>query len=207
MTNQVLPIKTEKLLTKLKSTVGLSGFYLAGGTGLALHYNHRQSVDLDWFTPKSFKTKLLIKKLQKIGDFELINEDENTVEGILDGVKVSFMSYPYALLKKIAVVNGVRVASVSDIAVMKLSAIAGRNTKKDFIDLYFYLQKEKTDLFGLLQLLKKKFGGLRYDIHHLVKTLVFFTDADKEPMPTMSANVNWNEVKNFFVKEVRTPPF
>lgn len=203
MTNQVLPIKTEKLLAKLISAPGLRGFYLAGGTGLALHYNHRQSVDLDWFTPKSFKTKLLIKKLQKIGDFELINEDENTIEGILDGVKVSFMSYPYRLIKKLVVVGGAKVASVQDIAVMKLSAIAGRNTKKDFIDLYFYLQKEKTDLSGLLQLLKKKFGGLRYDVHHLIKTLSYFSEADKEPMPVMLVDVNWSEVKNFFVKEVR----
>lgn len=196
--------KAVKLLTRFDASPWLKNFYLAGGTALALYYGHRQSVDLDWFTQKPINTKQLIKKLATMGNFTLLKEETNTVEGILDGVKISFMTYPYPLLEKTKKLHTtLRLASLKDIAVMKAEAIAGRNTKKDFIDVYTYLHHEKSDLKNLFSSISKKFKGMHYDFYHLCKSLVYFVDADKEPMPLMIEKIDWTTVKNFFVKEIK----
>jgi len=201
---ETLARDTKKLLDKIKDQNWLKEFYLAGGTALALYLGHRQSIDLDWFTPKSFNTKILLKKLQKIGRFELINEEENTLEGYLDGVKLSFMTYPYGLLdKKEKLFGQVFLASKLDIALMKLSAIAGRNAKKDFIDLYYYLQIEQTNLSNLFQQTSKKFKGIDYDIIHVCKSLIYFKEAEEQPDPKMLIKITWPKVKAFWQAEVK----
>lgn len=201
---ETLASKTKLVLAKLGKNNWLKNYYLAGGTALALQFGHRQSVDLDFFTVKTINTNLLIKKVSRAGRFTLLKEEENTVEGILDGVKVSFMIYPYIFLKKtLKFDNNVNLASATDIALMKLNAIAGRNVKKDFIDLYYFLNKEKKDLFWLFAQMKNKYRGLDYDVMHLYKSLVYFVEADKEPMPKMLCKINWAVVKDFFIKEVK----
>lgn len=197
---ETLAPATSKLLNKIQKNSLFSVFYLAGGTALALQYGHRQSVDLDWFTADSINTKTLIKKLSAIGNFELLNEEANTVEGYLDKVKVSFMTYPYPLLnKKIKLFGKIHLASNLDIAVMKLAAISGRNTKKDFIDLYWYLQAEKSDLTRLFAKMRLKFSDAKYDIVHVCKSLVYFKEAETQPMPIMLAAVSWEKIKKYFI--------
>lgn len=201
---ETLAPKTKLVLAKLGRNDWLKNYYLAGGTSLALQFGHRQSVDLDFFTTKTINTNLLIKKISRTGSFKLLKEEENTVEGILDGVKVSFMTYPYIFLKKtLKFDNNVNLASATDIALMKLNAIAGRNAKKDFIDLYYFLDKGKKDLFWLFAQMKNKYKGLDYDVMHLYKSLVYFVEADKEPMPKMLCTIDWPWIKNFFIKEVK----
>lgn len=200
---ETLALDTKKLLEKIKDVDWLKDFYLAGGTALALQLGHRQSIDLDWFTFNKFSTKILLNKLKKIGRFTLLNEDENTLEGFLDGVKLSFMTYPYVLLnKKDKFFGKVFLASKLDIALMKLTAISGRNARKDFIDLYYYLHKEKTDLFGLFAQMKKKFKGIDYDVAHICKSLVYFKEADEQSEPVMLIKISWPKIKAFFVTAV-----
>ncbi len=201
---QTLAPDTSLLLQKLTDKKFLHDFYLAGGTALALQLGHRQSVDLDWFRSENIKTKELIKTLSRRGFFELVNEEENTVEGILDKVKVSFMTYPYTLLKKKIKYNkGVELADQLDIAIMKLGAIAGRNSKKDFIDLYFFLQANNVNLTWLFKNVNKKFKGVKYDPYHIYKSLVYFDEADVDPDPKMMLNFNWEKIKKFFKTEVK----
>jgi predicted nucleotidyltransferase component of viral defense system len=201
---ETLAPKTSKLLTKISDQKWLKDYYLAGGTALALQYGHRQSVDLDFFIAKNINTPALVAKLGLLGDWQLLREEENTVEGLLDGVKISFMTYPYVFLaEKIKFSDNIFLASTLDIALMKLNAIAGRNTRKDFIDLYFFLHQEKRDLVWLFAQMKKKYQGLNYDVMHLYKSLIYFVDADKEPMPNLLVKVDWIEVKKFFVLGVK----
>jgi len=202
MHEETLAPKTKKLLEKLSREKWLRNYYLAGGTALALHYGHRESVDLDWFVAKNIKTKDLLNKLSCLGKFVILQEEENTVEGVLDGVKLSFMTFPYILLNDFSLYKEVYLASPLDIALMKLSAISGRNTKKDFIDLYYFLHEENMDLSVLLNKMKKKYKGLNYEILHILKSLVYFVEADKEPMPKMLEDIDWKGVKKFFEKEV-----
>lgn len=193
---------THSVFQKLQKASFLKKFYLAGGTALALQYGHRESVDLDFFCSKSFRTESVIAALSKLGKFKLVNEEENTVDGILDGVKVSFFSYPYKLIRKMKSLEGVAVASVADIACMKINAIAGRNARKDFVDLYFILDHEGWRVEDVLHLCDKKFGSARRDLYHVLKALVFFEEADAQPEVVTNPVVKWGAVKKFFVKEV-----
>ena len=203
MFDNTLSPPTKKLLALLKNTRWLNKYYLAGGTALAMHYGHRQSVDLDWFTTSHINLPVLLKNLSAVGQFEVLNKTEDTLEGILAGVKVSFMTYPYHLLASPVTWAKINIAASLDIAIMKLGAIADRNTKKDFIDLFIFLENEKMPLSALLVKARQKFAGVSYDSYHLYKALTYFVDADQEAMPKMFINLKWKKVKDFFTREVK----
>lgn len=178
-------------------------FYLAGGTALALLIGHRISLDFDLF---SLSNKLQEMERTKIvtmlGNSNLLirESSEGTLHITLDGIFISLFSYPYKLLDKPSGTwVGIKVASILDIAAMKLSAIQGRGSRKDFIDLYFI--SKKIPLIELLQAAEKKFNTQDNFLSQTCKALVYFEDADREPMPKMKAQVSWPEIKLFFKNE------
>lgn len=203
MFENTLAPATKKLLQKLTDQNWRGDFYLAGDTALAMQYGHRQSIDLDWFTSSHINLPQLLKNVSAVGSYEVLNQTKDTLEGVLENVKVSFMTYPYPLIKKPILWQGVALAAPLDIAIMKLGAVAGRNTKKDFIDLYIFLEKEQTTLAYLLAAADKKFTGANFDRYHLYKSLAYFDDADQEPMPKMLIALDWKKIKNFFLQEVK----
>jgi len=84
-------------------------------------------------------------------------------------------------------------AGIEDIAAMKLEAIAGRGSKKDFVDMFFILNQFTLEQIFSFHALK--YGvGLSNQYHHL-KSLVYFNDADEEAMPLMTSPLNWDMVK------------
>jgi hypothetical protein len=85
---------------------------------------------------------------------------------------------------------------------MKVVAMGSRGSRKDFVDLFFYL-KGGASLDGVLSLLTRRFQDVDYNTYHLLKSLVYFADAEEEPMPRMIRPVTWDEVKEFLVAEVR----
>jgi len=85
---------------------------------------------------------------------------------------------------------------------MKISAISARGAKKDFVDLFFICQK-KAPLKELLKLFKRKYRSVDYNITHILKSLVYFEDAKKDPMPKMMKKIAWNDIQEFFIKEVK----
>lgn len=99
-------------------------------------------------------------------------------------------------------IEGISVADARDIGCMKISAISSRGSKKDFVDLFFICQKV-TPLATLLDLFKKKYKGVDYNMAHILKSLVYFEDAEKEPMPRMLIKISWNEIKKFFKEEIK----
>lgn len=198
---EILPKEQIKLLEALSSQTFIYDFYLAGGTCLALQIGHRKSIDFDFFIQADFDTSSLINILTQIGSFERENEESNTINGRLNGVRISFFGYRYVVIDIFKTYNNIRLAGLKDIAAMKLEAIAGRGSKKDFIDLYFLLQQfSLEDIFSFH---KKKYGiGLSNQYHHL-KSLVYFTDADPEAMPVMVHPLKWNDVKNQIISVAR----
>ena len=79
---------------------------------------------------------------------------------------------------------------------MKLEAIAGRGTKRDFVDCYVIAQQ--IPLKELLVFFEQKYSGLQYNMMHVYKSLVYFDDADGDPMPEMRTSVPWEDIKRFF---------
>lgn len=176
--------------------------YLAGGSALALHYDHRISIDFDFFTPTHFVGKEIIQELNKIGAFMLQETAEkDTLLGLFNRVKFSLFLYEYPLVKKPVLFSNIPIVSPEDIAAMKLAAVMDRGTKKDFVDLYF-LSKRGISLDNAFGYYEKKYKALANNVYSLVKALTYFDDADGSEMPKMIIKINWEEVKNFFKKEV-----
>jgi len=202
MSQEILSKKTKTNLETLKEENALRDFYLAGGTGLALQLKHRLSLDLDFFTKKEIDTKILIQKIKKLGRFSIEKEDEDSLIGRFKGTRISFLKYDYPCLFSFKDFQGIKVADSRDIGCMKISAIASRGSKKDFIDLFFICQKI-ISLEKLLKLFAKKYKSVNYNIMHILKSLVYFEDAEKDPMPKMIIPISWKEIKEFFKKEVK----
>ncbi len=197
MPNQIISKKTRRNLELLKKSKLLDDFYLAGGTGLALQLEHRLSMDLDFFNKKSINTQSLKNNLQALGTLSITKEDKDTLNGVFNGTEIMFLKYSYPLLFPLQKKKDITIADIRDIGCMKISSVSGRGTRKDFIDLYF-ICKDVVSFKELLKLFKKKYKSINYNMVHILKSLTYFNDAEKDPMPNMLKPVDWAKVKCFF---------
>lgn len=195
----VIPASTESTISALRNAALLDGFYLAGGTALALQYGHRLSVDLDFFSPEHFDEESLLARLKDILGFALVSRAPYTLHATVGNTKISFLGYAYPVLYPTNPFLGMAIADPRDLACMKLSAIASRGTKRDFIDLYESVKR--LGLAEIFTLFDAKFAGTNYSRIHLLKSLTFFADAEKDPMPHMLIELDWEQVKQFFLRE------
>ena len=192
---ETLPTKTAILLAELRSRKleFLNQFYLSGGTALSLQLGHRESEDLDFFSETDFETLIIEQELEKVGKLESRETFKNTLNCVLRGVKLQFLGYPYPLLEPFVGFEELRLSSVIDIACTKLQTIGARGSKKDFIDLYIIF--ETYTLQELLDLMKRKYVSTDFSLTHILKSLIYFEDAELEPMPRLHRDIEWEDVK------------
>ena len=196
---RVIPASTEASLCALRDARLLDRFYLAGGTGLALQFGHRLSLDLDFFAKEQFDEEMLLQRVQALDGFALVAKAPYTLHATVQETKVSFLGYAYPVLFPTNPFLEVAVADPRDIACMKVSAVAGRGTKRDFVDLY--LCAKQYGLKEILRLFDQKFAQTHYSRIHILKSLTFFSDAEKDPMPHMLVPLDWDTAKQFFLLE------
>lgn len=189
---------TLALLKKMMGLPAFQQFNLVGGTALALQIGHRVSIDLDFFTSHEFDSAQLIIELERLGKLEVLVDKPPFLQVRLDDVKLDFLKYPYPFVQEFIDAEGVRLASVENISVMKLLAIARRGVKKDFVDLYFIL--ERYSLGELVQLFESKLPNI--DMFHILKSLSYFEDADVEADPKMLVKVSWAKIKEEITRKV-----
>lgn len=187
----------QDVLRSLGPVAAQNEFYLGGGTAIALHLGHRRSVDFDWFTRERIADPMeLAQKLRDEGiAFATGSVDRATLHGTVSGVRVSFFEYRYPLLQPLGAWSryGCSLADLDDLACMKLSAIAQRGAKKDFVDLYA-LVTDHRPLLELINLYRRKYST--DDIAHLLYALTYFDDADGEQMPMLLWELDWETIKN-----------
>jgi len=173
-------------------------FILVGGTSLALQLGHRNSVDIDLFGNQSIDKDVFEEKLKTFGITEVKQSTKNIFISSVNDIKVDFVNYNYPLLKPFSTIESIRLASLEDIAAMKLNAIMGRGSKKDFIDLYFLLKE-----FSISEILNfytdKYSDGSKFLV---LKSLIYFQDADIQPQPQMYKDFNWETCKKTITTEV-----
>lgn len=190
-----------KVLRKLGFSKSDS-FYLAGGTALALQMGHRRSTDLDFYTKKEFDYKELRGKLEKnLKEAIFIRGGEGTLIMRLDRVASSFFYYPYPLIFPfVEFENFPPIASIKDIAAMKMIAIGDRGTKRDFYDVYFLLKK--FSLEEIFAWVKKKYP--KYNIYPAVRGLTYFKDAQEKSQRRtyLIKYVSWLRVKKTLIQKV-----
>ena len=197
----ILDKKRIEILPKLKEFK--KDFYLAGGTGLAFQLGHRDSIDFDFFCNKDLDNIKLFTKIQEVFEgYKIVKtqDEKNTLSIMIDdNIKISFFSYKYKLVDKLIENEYFKIASILDIACMKLSAVVSRTTNKDYIDLYFILQK--ISLKEVLEKLKIKMPELSRGL--VLKSLVYFKDIRREKIKFKNNNnITFKMVQEFLVKEV-----
>jgi len=179
-------------------------FYLAGGTALALCIGHRRSVDLDFFSsvdPVSRATRQeIIHAFAPLGG-QTLEDTEGHLLLEARGVHVGFFGYGYPLLATTNSVEGVALAGILDIGLMKLDALISRASRKDFYDLYWIAREVSLD--ALLARGPEKYPHARDFELLAVESLVFFDNADRDLAPALLVDVPWEDVKRFFRAEAR----
>ena len=180
-----------------------NGWYLAGGTALALQTGNRLSVDLDFFTTaRDFKNEIFLKNFSNNKDWKIDFEEDNTIYGTLLGCKVSFIAYPFFIPKQDYIKYGyINILKPKDIAVMKVIAVSQRGKKRDFYDL-FWIAKNLEPLGDVIKRLKEQYPSVAHDYNHILKSLVYFEDAENDPEPVINFKISWKEVKDFFEREI-----
>ena len=195
--------ETLGLLNNLSNKSELKQFFLVGGTAVALHIGHRISVDLDFFTKKDINTDNLKFFLNNNYSIIKTSTDINTLSCFINYkkkiIKVDFISYKYNLLKPIKNIDNIKLLELEDLIPMKLSAIAGRGSKKDFYDIFFLF--DKYSLTEMLEFFRHKYKT--ENVFHVIKSLTYFEDADNEPDAILLKNADWDTVKKKIISEVK----
>ncbi len=180
------------------------GFYLAGGTALALQIKHRTSLDFDFYTEKEFIPENIIDLFQKeTKETVIVQTGKGTLITHIKKSEVSLFHYPYPLLAPSIETENLNLASLKDIAAMKLIAIIQRGKRRDFFDLYFLAKS--LGLEEIFNLTKIKYPP--FNPYLALQALTYFEDAKKEDLNKRGIvffeSVSWGKVKDFFIKEVR----
>lgn len=197
---QTIHPNTLELLKQLASQPELTQTRLVGGTALALQYGHRQSIDLDFFGVLPEDKDELIELARRVGDVLVTNRTKMIVQTVINQVKVDFVDYSrYAWIDEPIQGEGFVLASDKDIAAMKVNAIIGRGTRKDFIDLYVLLQHYSlTEIMGFY---KQKYP--EFSEYRALLSMTYFDDAEMQDMPKMFIDTPWEEMKSTIIQAVK----
>jgi hypothetical protein len=171
------------------------GAYLAGGTALALYFGHRQSEDFDWFTPNTIPPAGLLGDVEALGfAVDVQQNTEGTFLGLVGGVKFSVFRYRYDLLAPTIRFNGCQLASLRDLAAMKLAALCGRATKKDYVDVHALMSLGRIPLSAMASAFVMKFPT--GDPIAAIRAVGYFQDVEKQTMPRMLNKTTWKNMRD-----------
>ena len=194
-----------KLLKDIIETVTIPTYYMIGGTALSLQMRLRESFDFDFCVPTQFNNELLLEELGKIGEMKVKQNQSGTCDVILNGIQVSFFYYPNKIINELVKpqeMPKLKMASILDIAIMKVVAIGGRGAKKDFFDLYNIINKCKISIKELAEGLIEKCSN-KTNYVNIIMGLSYFEDAEQEILPKTFVEYNWEEIKEFFINYQR----
>lgn len=172
---EVLNDRQKKLLPLIRLFFGK--FYLVGGTAIALQLGHRRSIDFDLFSFEKIdqrKIRNLIAKNHKISKTIIDNPDEYTV--VADGVKLTFLHYPFKIKTNRKFNDYIRMPDLKTLAAMKAYALGRRAKWKDYVDLYWIMEKN-CGLAEIIKTAKAIFGG-EFNEKNFREQLAYFKDID-----------------------------
>jgi len=204
MHSEILDSKRLEILKEL-AFLKEGGCYLAGGTALALQIGHRTSLDFDFCNSQHFDSGELFSKLQTVFGGRIVerHREEDTLTGDIDGIHFSFFWYKYPLIRESKEFEGTLLASVEDIAAMKIIAIVQRGTRRDFIDIYYLLKR--VDLDTLFFWTEEKYPN--FNRYSGLRGITYFEDAEKRTdesrITIFDKSLTWEDVKKAIFEKVR----
>ena len=181
----------------------INAFFLVGGTALSLQIGHRISIDIDLFSEKSFDESVLSEYLESQKRLRLNYIARRTIKGQIDGIQVDLITHAYPLVDDLIFEEGVRMASLKDIAAMKLNAIVGNGTRvKDFIDIAWL--SSSFSLTDMVSFYEKKYQAKNPFI--TLKALSFHTEINfNEPIKFHSGVYSWKPIAARIAQMVKAP--
>ena len=177
-------------------------FYRGGGTALALQMGHRRSIDLDFFSESDevhARTRQTLIRAFSARHAQIIESVDGNLLLLTDGLHIGFFSYGYPLLEPVWMVENIRLASLLDLGLMKLDAVIGRGSRKDFYDLYIITRQ--IPLQNLLHAGERKYPQVRDFQLMALEGILRFDNADRDHQPEMLADLPWENVRSFFVEQ------
>ncbi len=205
---QILTKEQRVILAEVKKEPFFERFYFTGGTALSAFYlHHRYSEDLDFFTEKEIDTQDvfdLVDSWSKKHSFTFTSEFHQVVYIFMltfkskEILKVDFGRYPHKRIEQNNIIDGLKIDSLADIAVNKLLTVTQRSTVKDFVDLYFLL--EKFTLWDLIQGVRIKF---RMELEPYILASHFLKVEDFDYLPRMIKPLTIDELKSFFREKAK----
>ncbi len=198
---QTVESNTLELLRSLMQKEYLNSFVLVGGTALALQLGNRKSIDLDLFSNTDFSSNELLISL--LDDYQIVvnNQLSQTLISTINEVEVDFIKFHYPFIRPIVIIENIRMASLEDIAAMKLDAITGRGSKKDFYDLFFLLKQYSID--ELFSFYTEKYP--HQTTFHVARSLTYFEDAEMQPNPVVfDKTITWEVVKQTIISSIQS---
>lgn len=180
------------------------GFYLAGGTALALQIGHRESQDFDFFSQMT-DIEPIRAWIEVMPDAVIRDADAQTIHAEIAEVKVSFIAgYRYPLLLSAVRAGNLEIASVMDIALMKMLAITHRATLRDYLDLSVILRHHCT-LEELIEKSMEKYGPT-FNVMLCLRAMVHFDDLDPETPRILDSSLkkSWKKILQDSVKKIAT---
>ena len=195
--------KTKNLLLKLITNCEfLDKYVLVGGSALALHLCHRKSEDLDFFTfNDDFDKQEILRYIQSFDNKEIINQTDEQIDILLDGVKVTFFNAKWEFLRpqKIEKFN---LSSIEQISAMKVNTLFLRATYRDYYDLYF-LAKSGISLKEMFEYSKYIVEGLTFKLFSIA--LVYIDDIEDDNIGYLepTKQISKEKIRDFFQERLQ----
>lgn len=184
--------KVFSLLRRLMKWPYLEQFSLGGGTALALQFGHRESTDLDLFTDNEFDSLVIQNALQsEFADCSIVNITPGSLRAYMGGVKADILKHGYRRLAP-DVLGDIRLISLRDLSAMKVNAVSGRGSKKDFADLLL-LHENGIPLVEAVGNFREKYGD--GGLFSAIRSLNWFEDLRDEPDPRFLNGWTWEKVQ------------
>lgn len=200
-----LPQAQRRALDRLKAVPPMAGFYLAGGSAVAVHLGHRISRDLDFFSLRPDVDLETVKESVRLvfAGAETVAQTDTAVQLLCDGAPIDFVRYRYPPLCPVErTADGIAVAALLDLATMKLAALARRGLRRDFWDLREIVLRGGVSLEQACRAYRERYGVAEADLYHVLRSLTWFEDAERDPAyPAGLTESAWNEIKTFFLRE------
>ncbi len=193
----LLPDTANALQLIIEKAPFIQNYVLVGGSALALHFCHRKSEDLDFFTyADSYNKKEILDLLKIFKKSRIVNETKDQIDIICDGVKITFFNAKWQFLKPVRkeIFN---LASIESIAAMKMNALFLRAKYRDYYDLYF-IAKEKMSLYEIFEHSIKIIDGLTYKLFCIALTYIDDIEDDSIGHLEPKEIISKKEIRAFF---------
>lgn len=202
---EALKSKQKEIFEKLSK---FPGFYLVGGTALALQIGHRISIDFDFFSDKDIPPTLMkkVRRVFKGFGVKTILDHSEQLSVAVEGTKIDFVKYKFPLILELIEFEEVKMLKVPEIAATKAYTLNYRGTFKDYVDLYFILKDKHSSLSEIKRIAEKKYRE-EFNSRLFLEQLIYLEDLKEEKIEFLKKKISSSEIEEFFKKEVKKIKF